>query len=175
MTGFSYLNATALAALFLFAGIAKIVQLPLTKGSFQQLGLPFGNTLAVVVPIIEIALALVLIIRPAIGAIAALVLLGLFTAVVLRALLSGVQGGCGCFGATANSQVSSNDIVRNGLLAGAAVLATGAADPAKPEFYAYGATTIVWLTGALLLAVWDNDNAKLTPLQLLRGRRRDET
>jgi hypothetical protein len=75
--------------------------------------------------VLELVLAVALIASPALGGAAALALLGLFSAVLVRNL--GADTGCGCFGAAHTRAISRVDLVRNAVLAGLAFVAVVAA------------------------------------------------
>jgi len=117
--------AVVLAAVFAFAAVAKAMRRRETVAAFEGLGLPAPGVLAAVVPAAELVIALTLLARPQIGAALALAALAAFTSVIVRALRRGVDTGCGCFGSRHNAPVNPSDVVRNGLLAAFAVLATG--------------------------------------------------
>ena len=146
--------ALVLAAVFLWAGVAKLLRRDDTQASFSALRLPAPAALAVVVPIVEIALAAALVLRPAIAAWAALALIGAFTAVIWLAIARGIEAPCSCFGTARKEPVSTNEIVRNGMLAGLAVLATaahGAAGwPGLPQLVI---VTVLAALGRVVLAI----------------------
>lgn len=132
MAGAATVSALVLAAVFAWAAVAKAVQHRATLAAFTGLGLPAPAALAVVVPLAEIAVAALLVVRPDVGAALALGALAAFTLVVILAIGRGSQAGCGCFGARRIDPVSPADVVRNGLLAGFAAVATGASRPVRP-------------------------------------------
>jgi len=128
-------SALLLAAVFAWAGLAKAGRRRETATSFTAFGLPAVRTLALIVPLAEVAVAAALVAVPPVGASAALALLAVFTAVIIRALATGVTVPCACFGSSETGRaVSSLDLVRNAFLAAAAVLATGA--PTNPSLWA---------------------------------------
>lgn len=129
MNDVSYALAIGLAVVFAWAGVAKLRAPRPTARAFAALGVPV--VLARVVPFVELALALALVVAP-ISALAAVALLVAFTFVLLRAD-DGVR--CACFGSASADPVSWVQILRNGLLAGAAVIASGA-KPAIPSLAA---------------------------------------
>ncbi len=108
----------ALAALFAWAGAAKLVDRRTTARSFRALGLPGGAFLATGVPVAELVLAAGLVVVPAVAAPAAVGVLAAFTVVLGRALHDGVAVGCGCFGTARRGPVSVRDLVRNAALGG---------------------------------------------------------
>lgn len=111
----SRLAALVLAAVFAWSAVSKIVRRP----DMTALGLPVWT--APVTAVVELALAVALLVRPADGGVAALAVLAGFTAFLARRV--GTGAGCGCFGTT-TEPVTSQDLMRNAaLLAVAAVAA----------------------------------------------------
>lgn len=143
--------ALALAAVFAWAGVAKLSRPPATAAAFRQLRLPAPRAFAASVPAGELALAAVLVARPRLGGLLALVTLTAFTAVL--ATRSG--GGCGCFGAARRPAGRTVDLVRNGglaVLAAACLPATAWTVPDLPAAVVTGTTVAA---GAVLLALVD--------------------
>jgi hypothetical protein len=107
--------ALALAVVFAWSSIAKLV----TRPDMTELGLPAwaGDGTALV----EAVLATTLLVRPADGGIAALVVLTGFTTFLVRRLNTGT--GCGCFGTTKAEAVTAKDLARNAALLALAALA----------------------------------------------------
>lgn len=140
MSGAASIAAVVLAVVFGWAALAKAVRHRATVEAFGALGLPRPELLAVTVPLVEIVVAAALLARPAIGGALALALLAAFTLVVVRGVLSGTSTGCGCFGARRVEPVGPADVVRNGLLAAFAALATGTPTLVRPGWGAAGAT-----------------------------------
>lgn len=103
----SRLAALALALVFAWSAVSKMVRRP----DMTALGLPAWT--AAVTAVIEMALVVALVVRPADGGVAALAVLAGFTAFLVRRLDSGA--GCGCFG-TSTKPVSSQDLMRNAVL-----------------------------------------------------------
>lgn len=132
MSGVASIAASVLAAVFGWAALAKAVRHRPTVDAFAALGLPRPELLAVGVPVIEVVVAAALLARPAVGGALALALLAAFTLVVVRGVLSGTSNGCGCFGARRVEPVGPADVVRNGLLAAFAALATGTRTLVRP-------------------------------------------
>ncbi|MDQ4132998.1 MAG: hypothetical protein M3179_07265 [Actinomycetota bacterium] len=118
--------AWVLAALFVWAGAAKLARPRLTAVGFRSLGVPAPDALARIVPATELLLAVLLVATPPIGGLTALVLLAGFSVMLARALRAGVTTGCACFGTTPSRPMSRRDLLRNAafaVLAVAAVLA----------------------------------------------------
>jgi hypothetical protein len=128
----AYASALALAAVFAWAGVAKLASRPATERAFRGLGLVAPRSLAVGVPALELVLAAGLVVAPAEAALAALAVLAGFTTFLVRSLGRGEDGGCGCFGTSRPAPVSGVDLARNGLLGLAAVVAALAPGPLVP-------------------------------------------
>lgn len=143
--------ACLLSAIFVASSAAKLVDRRNTARQFRALGLAAPAAMAVVVPMIEAAIALVLVIRPAVGAALSLGLLIVFTAVLARAFRSGRSVSCSCFGSRGDEPISAGTLARNLALMTAAVVAVttaGAGDgPTVP-----GAAAITTVATAALLA-----------------------
>lgn len=146
--------AGVLAVTFAWAGAAKLGRPGETATGFAELGLGRPQAFARGVPVVELALAVALLAAPAAGAAAALVLLAGFSAVLVRALLRGDEVRCACFGRAAGPPLSWAELVRNGLLAGLAMLAVAAGiDPRVPALVPTTAVLVVVVSAAGLLAV----------------------
>ena len=115
-----------LAVVFLVAAVAKLRAAAATREQMTALlGARAGALVATWLPIVEIVLAVALVVwwSAVPGVVTALVLLA-FIAVLVRADVRRLP--CACFGARANSKpVGTSAIVRNAVLVGLAVLATG--------------------------------------------------
>jgi uncharacterized membrane protein YphA (DoxX/SURF4 family) len=153
--GTEYAAAVVLALVFFLAGLAKLRRPAVTARSFAGLGLPAPGPLSVAVPIVELVLAVGLLLVPAIAAALALLLLVAFTVVLASAIRAGKQVGCGCLGSTRNDPVSAVEIVRNGMLAAAAVVALGATEPVMPELGDVIAVTTAAAVALVVLALAD--------------------
>ncbi len=125
MTGVASAAAVLLAAVFVWAALSKLLRPAATGAAFAGLGLPRPGVLAVAVPVGEIGVAALLVVRPQVGGALALAALAGFSLVVVRAVMRGTRTGCGCFGSRRDDPVSPVDVVRNGLLAAFALVATG--------------------------------------------------
>lgn len=131
MGGVGYAAALVLAAVFAWAGVAKLGRRERTARSFAAMGLPPGA--AVWVPAVELVTALGLVVVPGWAAVAALALLAGFTVFLARAVAGGAEVGCGCFGSAGGDAVSWVDVARNGLLGVAAVAALSVPRPLVPS------------------------------------------
>jgi len=148
VTGAASLAAVLVALVFAWAALAKAVRHGATVVAFSALGLPAPGVLATAVPIGELGVAATLVIRPDIGAALALAALAAFTLVVVRAVLAGSTAGCGCFGSARADPVSPADVVRNGLLAAFAAVATGTRSLHRP-----GPGALAGVAAGVLVAV----------------------
>jgi uncharacterized membrane protein YphA (DoxX/SURF4 family) len=123
------LAALATSAVFAVAAVTKLAAPARTTREFADLGLPAPALLARLVPAVELAIAVALVLRPAIGAVAATAALLAFTGVLVAALRSGRSVSCGCLGALSDGPISNATIARNAGLVVVAVLAGTAPDP----------------------------------------------
>lgn len=112
--------ALVLALVFVWAAVAKLRNRSTTTRSFEAFGLPAAAALAVLVPLVELALAAALVVNPVLGATLALPVLAGFTAQLLLARRRGVVTGCGCFGG-ARPASPTVELTRNAALAAAAL------------------------------------------------------
>lgn len=106
-----------LAAVFAFAGGAKFADQEGTAQGFHDLRLPKAPRLAVQVPAVELATAVLLIAAPVGGAIVALVLLVAFSILLALRLNDGDEVPCKCFGSMRTRTISWVDLARNAVLA----------------------------------------------------------
>lgn len=139
-----------LAATFALSAGTKLVEHRAFARSLSDFRVPSVGLLSVAVPAVEATLAATLAALPATAAPAwaALGVLVVFTAMVLRNLGAGVAVPCPCFDARGQRPVSAATVVRNGVLMALAVVATGDTGGASP-----GATivaTVVTLPVTLL-------------------------
>ena len=166
MSGVGYVAACVTAGVLAWAGVAKWQRPRGTAASFAGLGLPAPEVLARAVPVAELSVAAGLVVVPRAGAVAALVLLAAFTAVLARAVAGGVGVGCACFGAAATRPVSSVELVRNAGLMALAAAALGASAPVRPaveDVILVSTAVVVGVVGLAALdlrrtigRVWDN-------------------
>ena len=124
MTFLLALLRLALAGIFIVAGLTKLRHLQRTREDFAALGLPawIVPTASVLLPIIELAVAAMLLIQPLadLGAGCALGLLGLFAIVIAFNLWRGRHPACACFGSLSRSRIGAGTLLRNILLMAAA-------------------------------------------------------
>jgi hypothetical protein len=110
----------ALAAVFAVAGAAKLADLDDARRTLRGFQVPgrLVAPLALLVGLAELATAAALVASATIiaGALAAVVLLGVFGAAIAIALARGRQVDCGCFGRLYSAMVSPRTLARNGVL-----------------------------------------------------------
>lgn len=116
--------ALILAAVMATAGLAKLRRVGLTTAEFAELGVPGPAVASRVVPGIEVALAVGLLIWPPWAAAVAFALLAAFSAWLIGVMRSGRVVRCACFGALSSAPVSWPQLVRNAGLMGLALLVT---------------------------------------------------
>ncbi len=137
----SFAARLVLAGVLLVAAIAKLRAPDVTRRHTVLLvGHPLGAAVAISLPLVELAVAVMLVVwwSAAPGIIAA-VLFGAFTVVIVRAQLRGVP--CPCFGSgSADAVPGTWTLVRNALFLAYAVLAT-----ASPEGASAGAVFVAVL------------------------------
>jgi uncharacterized membrane protein len=103
------------------------------------------------VPAVEAGVAITLVLWPALGGFAALVLLLVFTAVIVRSLRSGIHAPCACFGAHRSSTLSPWDVLRNGMLMALAAVATATVRPVRPDGLTVGVVAAIAAVAAIAL------------------------
>ena len=116
--------AIVVGAALIWAGVFKLMDGPAWPKAAADMGV--ARPIALVVPFVELAIGITLIIpvlRPW-PAIAAIVLLLAFTVVILRRILDGSRPPCACFGSRSNRPLGAIHVLRNvGLIALATVAA----------------------------------------------------
>ncbi len=145
----STLSIVALAVMFGIAAAAKFHDQTQTAADFRQLGVP--SWLTPLVPMIETGVAVMLILRPRIGGIAALGLLAAFSLVLARALRSKPESSisCSCFGALGAKAVTTSTLIRNSGFMVAALVAAFGSGLARPDLAAVITISMVGLIAAL--------------------------
>lgn len=113
-----------LAIVFTVAGIAKLRDRSGSRKAVQDFGVPprLAAPLAAILPVLELVIAVALIPSSSAhwAALAAFVLLILFSLAIVINLARGKQPDCHCFGQLHSSPVGSSTLVRNGVLAAVA-------------------------------------------------------
>ena len=133
-----------LALVFAVAGVAKLLDLPGSRKSLGDFGVPTALTPAgaLLLPLVELACTVALMWArwAAFGAYSAIALLAVFIVGITVSLARGRTPNCHCFGQLSSSPVSWRTLVRNlGLLALAIVIAWKAGEirsewPAPSEY-----------------------------------------
>lgn len=113
--------------MFAVAALAKLLDRDGARQAVGDFGVPpsLVATVAVAVPVAELAVAIALLITPTAvaGAVGAIALLAVFVAGIAISLVRGRPPDCQCFGRIHSEIVSSKTIIRNAVLAaGAAVV-----------------------------------------------------
>jgi methylamine utilization protein MauE len=125
-----FASRVTIAVVLAYAAIAKLYEASRLPTQMRAFGVPAPLSIAaaVMLPTIEIAIALALVAFPytSLPAFAAIALLAMFTGVVVGNLVSGRSKPCPCFGAVAMERpVSPLTLVRNAWLLALAIIATG--------------------------------------------------
>ncbi len=148
-----------LAAVFAVAALGKLARPATTAESLADFGVPprLRRPGAFALPAVELAVAAFLVLGPTArwGAAAALALLLVFSAVVVRSLRRGERPDCNCFGAARPTPVGPRTLLRNAGLGSAAALVL-LAGPGASLASIDGTTApavLAGLGGALLLAL----------------------
>lgn len=159
MNGLATLCALALAAVLLWAAVAKLRRPAQTAADFDALGLPLPAVLARLVPAVEAAVAVALVVVPGWGAVAATGLLALFTALLIGLVRSGQPIACSCFGAVSDEPVSWVEVTRNLVLIAAAATVVPFDRLTVPGFAAVVAFSAAAIIGVVViqLAVFRRD------------------
>ncbi len=165
-----------LAAVFLAAGIGKLLDLPGSRRALTDFGVPERATRAasILLPATEIAVAVALIFRPSArwGAVAALLLLAAFIVGIGRALARGEEPDCHCFGQIHSAPAGPLTLARNALLAAFAVviLAYGSG-PAVDTWVSARSASVLVAVGVGIFALAAVAYALTTRRELSRLRR----
>ena len=143
-----------LAATFGLSAVTKLADRRGFARALRDFGLPAGDALSWLLPVIEggLALVLVLVRGAAWPAFLAVAVLAVFTGAVVANLVGGRAAPCPCFGppAAGSRPVSAATLARNGYLVALAVLGTGSTGGASAGA-AIATSTVTVL--ATLLAV----------------------
>ena len=143
------LAAVVTAVVFAVAGVAKARSRTTTVGELSALGVPGAAVAATVLPAVELATAIAVLLRPSVGALVAVALLTVFTGFVAVAVARGATVSCGCFGSLSRSPLSWTTVGRNLGLVGIALTAATVDRLARPDL----ALTLVVVGTGLVVAV----------------------
>ena len=134
------LSQLLLTLVFAVAAVAKLVDRSGTRRAIEAFGVPprLAPAGALLLPIVELAISAALV--PAAtargGALAAVVLLAIFSAAIARTLRAGSAPDCNCFGGLTQTEVGRGTLIRNLLLAGiAGFVALGASGQPVNAFH----------------------------------------
>ncbi|NGY63805.1 hypothetical protein G7043_33290 [Lentzea sp. NEAU-D13] len=150
MIGLLLLWATRLlvAAVFGWAGVTKLLDLPRTRRAVGEFGVPdrWVRAVAMALPVVELGVAAGVLLPWTVVAagVVALGLLAVFSAMVAWLLWRGKRPACACFGA-GSGVISGITLARNGLLGALVLVATVGANDALPVEYAVGTAVAVAL------------------------------
>ncbi len=145
------------AVTFAVAGVLKLLDREDTGESLRQFGVPRSLVAAatVVLPAVELVVAVLLVPAPTavLGAVAAAVLLTVFSVAVLRLLRRGESVACRCFGRHSERPVGPRTLVRNGILLALSVwiAASGRPEPVPTVLRDAWASDAVRVTAGLVL------------------------
>lgn len=147
----AYAAALVVAAVLAIAAAAKLTHRAQTVSGFTRLGLPRPSVLAWVVPAVEVAVAVALVVAPGWGGVVAFALLAGFTAYLAGLIRSGRVVACGCFGSAGDRPVAPADLVRNAMLLASAALAVTVDGPLPLEPATLGLAALALVVGATLV------------------------
>lgn len=139
-------SRAVLVVVFMVAGTAKLRDRAGTREAVAAFGVPppAVGTVAIALPVAEVAAAILLVpsATAAAGAALAVVLLGTFTAAIAVSLARGRRPRCRCFGQLSAAPVTGRTLARNALLLAASgfALAAELAEPAPDPIAALGDT-----------------------------------
>lgn len=140
-----------MAGVLVWAAVAKLRDRRGVVVAFRRLRLPSPELLSVVVPVWELAVAVTLLARPSVGAVAAAGTFGLFAVLIPSWSDEDGRFRCPCFGAAGSEMASRAAVARNVVLLGLSVMAAGTRRLVVPT--AADAALFVAL-GVSALAVW---------------------
>jgi uncharacterized membrane protein YphA (DoxX/SURF4 family) len=110
-----------LAAVFITAGVGKLIDLDGSRKAMRDFGVPesVADAFGLLLPIAELVIAVTLIFRPTAqwAALAAFVLLLAFIAGIANAMRKGEAPDCHCFGQIRSEPAGRGTLIRNGVLA----------------------------------------------------------
>lgn len=147
--GLAYLAALVVAAMFAASSVAKWRDPAGAARGLGLLGVPRPWAVVRILPPLEAAVALALVVVPPVGGTAAVVLLVGFTAFLVDRLRAGIRAPCACFGG-GGGPLSVADPVRNVLLSAASLLAV-TASRTRPDAAAVAVAAVA--AGASVLVV----------------------
>jgi hypothetical protein len=155
LDGLGYAAAIALATLLVLSAAAKLLTPTETERSFAALGVPNAAAAARFVPLPELAAGVLLVVVPAVGGIAVLMLLAFFSTFVVTRLRAGIVAPCACFGAASNQPLSWLTLARNASMALLALASLATLRPVLPTLLDVVAVLAYVVVVAILLQLGD--------------------
>jgi peroxiredoxin/uncharacterized membrane protein YphA (DoxX/SURF4 family) len=163
-----------LAAVFAFAGVAKLFDLPGSRRALVEFGVPerAAPVAGLLLPLAELAIAVGLVLHPTArwAGLAAFILLLAFIGGIANAMRRGRAPDCNCFGQVHSAPAGRSTLARNGVLAVlAAIVAwqgpapaidTWVADRTGAELLAIGVALLVLAAAAWALRRWSDERAR---------------
>ncbi len=151
LDGLGTTAAVVLAVVFALSALAKIRDPRSTAKAFEAIGVPNPESASRLLPLPELAIVVLLLVAPAAGAIAVLVLLAFFTTFLVGRIRAGVVAPCACFGAASIRPISWLTVFRNLGLALLALVALTTLRPAVPTLADVALVVGATALGALAL------------------------
>jgi len=158
-----------LAAVFALAAAGKALDLAGSRRAVEEFGAPraLAGVIGTLLPALELAIAVALLVTPAAraGAVAALALLVVFVAAIARLLARGTAADCHCFGRLHSEPAGQGTLARNGVLVVfAAVIAGGGPGRSLAALSGEDAALLVTAVGfgaaaAAAVALWSENRA----------------
>jgi len=147
-----------LAAVFLTAGVGKLLDLAGSRRAVRDFGVPerAADVIGTVLPLAELATGIALVFVPTArwGALVALLLLLAFVGGIGRALVRGEQPDCHCFGQIHSAPAGRLTLARNALLAAfAVVIVAYGSGPAIDAWVSARSAAVLVAIGAAIAAV----------------------
>ncbi|MDT7538003.1 MAG: hypothetical protein QOI82_1588 [Actinomycetota bacterium] len=163
MTVFALVCRLVLAAVFVVSAVAKLRDRPGARQAVQDFGLPraAAGAIAAVLPFVELALAILLVVADpgaTVGAVGAVLLLAAFTVTIVLNLARGKQVDCHCFGQLTGGAVGWRSVVRNVVLIAVAAVPLARAGtlsslPAALDDYSGDQLALAGVLAVLAIAV----------------------
>jgi len=102
-----------LCCVFLFSAVTKLISIDKTKKDISNFVFPIGRATVFLLIFAELLTAFLLTFFTKYGSFLAVFLLTIFTAYVIRALKSGNDAKCACFGSFGNNTITTSSLYRN--------------------------------------------------------------
>jgi len=171
-----------LAVVFGTAGVAKIVDQPGSRSALEGFGVPkpLVPAAGLLLPLVELATAVALVVHPTArwGALVALLLLLAFIGGIAGAMARGKAPDCHCFGQLHSAPAGRGTLIRNAVLAALAaiVVVHGPAPPiddwvaarTAAELVAFGTGVLALALAGVCVRLWLDNRGLRTALDLER-------